>query len=338
MDRLLRPKTLETESTAPNAEKLYKHWKTTFENYVKSCVPAITPGVEGDAASMETYRAAVAAADEKKLHALQNAVSHEIFELMTGCKNYDAAITILDAAYIRPTSVVHNRHQLISCKQDPAKSIDGFLQDLNRISKSCNFQAVTAEQNRSEYVRDAFIKGISSSNIRQRLLENMGDLSLDQAYTQARALEQAQTQSASYENSTVAAVVPDCEGEPLAAAGNDRRKSNNNGNNNFNNNFNNNNNNNNGHNRRRGGNRNFARNNNNSNNNNNNNNNQRNNRDNTSACWFCGNGRHNRSMCPARDDVCEGCGTKGHWLKVCNKTNSLGAMEGGSQDHRPSLC
>ena len=329
MDRLLRPKTLETQTTAPNAEKLYKHWKTTFENYLSSCIPAVTPGVEGDDASLETARAARAAADLKKLHALQNNVSHEIFELITDAEKYDDAIAILDAAYIRPTSVVYNRHQLITCKQDAGQSIDAFLQELQRISKSCNFLAVTAEQNRNEYVRDAFINGISSSNVRQRLLENMGDLSLDQAHTQARALEQAQTQSASYENSTVAAMVPDNNDEPLAAAGFDENRSNNNNSNSSNSNNNNGN--------RRRGNRNFRRNR--SNNNSNNNNNNNSNSDSTSSCWFCGYGRHNRSVCPARDDNCEGCGTKGHWLRVCNKTSSLGAIIGnGSQDHRPSLA
>ena len=231
MDRLLRPKTLETQSTAPNAEKLYKHWKTTFENYLQSCIPAVTPGVQGDDASLETARAAREAAELKKLHALQNNISHEIFELIMDSEKYEDAIAILDAAYIRPTSVVYNRHKLITCKQDAGQSIDTFLQELQRISKSCNFLAVTAEQNRNEYVRDAFINGISSSNIRQRLLENMGDLSLDQAHTQARALEQAQTQSASYENSTVAALVPDSNDEPLAAADFDENRSNNSSNN-----------------------------------------------------------------------------------------------------------
>ena len=114
MDRLLRPKTLETASTAPNAEKLYKHWKTTFENYLESCIPAVPPGTDGDDASLETARAANEANDKKKLHALQNNISHEIFELFTGCDKYDNAITILDAGYIRSTSVVCNRHQLIT--------------------------------------------------------------------------------------------------------------------------------------------------------------------------------------------------------------------------------
>ena len=58
-------------------------------------------------------------------------------------------------------------------------------------------------------MRDAFIKGISSTHIRQRLLENTGELSFDDAFNQARALEQAQSHSIAYESnpSGVAAAV-----------------------------------------------------------------------------------------------------------------------------------
>ena len=35
-------------------------------------------------------------------------------------------------------------------------------------------------------------------------------------------------------------------------------------------------------------------------------------------CFFCGcNLRHLRSVCPARDAICRGCGKKGHYQKVC---------------------
>ena len=80
-------------------------------------------------------------------------------------------------------------------KQEPLQSIDSFMQSLEQISKTCNFEAVTAEVNRKQYVRDAFINGISSSHIRQRLLES-NTLTMDEAFQQARSLEQAPTQAA----------------------------------------------------------------------------------------------------------------------------------------------
>ena len=288
MDRLLRPKVLEIDTTTPNAEKLYRHWKITFENNLENSIPPVTPGTPGDNDSMAVAANATAVAERKKRHALINNVSADIYELISDCTTYTHAITTLDAAYIRPTSVVYSRHQLITTQQDAGQTVDAYLQKLNRLAKSCNFEAVTAEENKNQYVRDAFINGISSTTIRQRLLENMGELTLQQACTQARALEQAQNQSVAYEHNTVAVI-----DETVAAAG---RK-----------------------------NKNFLKDNTNSTNNShtrsNNNNNQS-----KDTCWFCGNSRHERSQCPARNDECLNCQKKGHWSRVCKSKSAIASI------------
>ena len=283
MDRLLRPKTLEIEATAPSAEKQFVHWRTTFENYLQESIAPVTPGTPGDDASIAAAAAATATNERKKLSALINTVSANIYELISDCATYSDAMTVLNAAFIRPTNIVYNRHQLITSKQEPGQTIDAYLQNLNRIAKSCNFDAVTAEQNKNQYIRDAFINGISSASIRQRLLENIGELSLQEACTQARALEQAQSQSAAYEqnNSSVAAIEEHSSANSsLAAAGrkptprkppqtptqkqsNLQPKKN-------------------------------------------------------SSCFWCGNAYHaSMSDCPAKDDICNYCQKKGHWSRVC---------------------
>ena len=65
------------------------------------------------------------------------------------------------------------------------------------MSKDCNYREVSASQNRDEAIRDAFISGLLSSLIRQRLLEN-NTLTLEAAFDQARALESAKKRSDSY--------------------------------------------------------------------------------------------------------------------------------------------
>ena len=67
-------------------------------------------------------------------------------------------------------------------------TLDTYTQDLHRLSKDCTFQAVTAEQHRQGYVRDAFISGIQSKDIRQKLLENVS-LTMEQILEQARTLQ-----------------------------------------------------------------------------------------------------------------------------------------------------
>ena len=279
MDRLLRPKVLEIETTTPNAEKLYRHWKITFENFLESSIPPAPEGIEGDNAR--------ATAERRKHHALINNVSATIYELISDSATYQEAMALLDTAFIRPTSVVYNRHQLITTKQDVGQSIDTYLQNLQRIAKTCNFTAVTAEENKNQYVRDAFINGISSASIRQRLLRNIGELTLQQACTQARALEQAQNQSAAYKSPSsqgALGAIQETETGQIAATGQKSKtpKSNtytkgagNSG---------------------------------------------------KQACYFCGHPRHNRSVCPARDAECMACKKKGHWSNVCRSKNAIGSI------------
>ena len=102
MDRLLRPKLFETEPSDPNAEKLYRHWKTTFENFLESNLTAVPQGRPDDAASMAAEQTAIAANERKKHQALTNNVATSIYELICESDSYQAAIETLDAAYIRP--------------------------------------------------------------------------------------------------------------------------------------------------------------------------------------------------------------------------------------------
>ncbi|XP_064120195.1 uncharacterized protein LOC135224802 [Macrobrachium nipponense] len=81
--------------------------------------------------------------------------------------------------------------------KNSGESLDQFLQALKLLAKDCQFKSVTAEEACDSYVRDAFINGLVSCAIRQRLLENR-TLNLNTAYEQARTLEMAQKHSASY--------------------------------------------------------------------------------------------------------------------------------------------
>ena len=99
--------------------------------------------------------------------------------------------------YVEPQNEIYARHVLPTCRQEMNESIDTYLQILKHLSKACNFTAVTAEQHRQSYIRDAFINGLYSKEIWQRLLENM-TLTLDQAFEQARSFEMAYENSETY--------------------------------------------------------------------------------------------------------------------------------------------
>ena len=128
---------------------------------------------------------------------LTNYVAPSVYEYIADCNTYESAITVLKELYVKPKNEIYARHVLATRRQETNESIDTYLQILKRLSKDCNFTAVTAEQHRQSYIRDAFINGLYSKEIRQRLLENM-TLTLDQAFEQARSLEMAYKNSETY--------------------------------------------------------------------------------------------------------------------------------------------
>ena len=184
MDRHLRPAVLTTDASSPDALKTWRHWKRTFDFFLQS-LPTEPP--------------------PNKLATLVNFVGPSVYELIAESANYEDALNTLEAVYDKPKNEVFARHLLSSCKQEQGQSLDQYLQKLKLLAKDCNFKACTAEVHKNEAIRDAFISGLISPHIRQRLLEK-STLDLDTAFENARTLDMAERQSLSYhsENTTAA--------------------------------------------------------------------------------------------------------------------------------------
>ncbi|XP_077966603.1 uncharacterized protein LOC144420817 [Styela clava] len=115
--------------------------------------------------------------------------------------------------FVKPFNEVYSRHVLATRNQQASENVDEYMQALKSLSKHCNFKAVSAVQNRDAYVRDAFIRGLNSTWIRQRLLENK-HLDLNTTYDQARSLEVAIKNAEAYrvsDPSTVSAAAQNSE-------------------------------------------------------------------------------------------------------------------------------
>ena len=181
MDKALKPIRLDLDPSTPNASKQWKHWKKTFENFMTELVEAVPEGGR----------------QPNKLRALQNNVAPSVYEYIDDLTTYEACIEKLEALYCKTRNEIFARHQLATRRQESGESIDEFLNALKKLSKDCNFQAVTADVYQQELVRDSFISGLSSAYIRQRLLEN-DKLTQDEAYKQAISLDQAQKNSSAY--------------------------------------------------------------------------------------------------------------------------------------------
>jgi hypothetical protein len=247
------------------AAKEWTHWLRTFENFLE-VIPSEDP------------------AQINKLNILTNYVTPKVFEVISDCTTYEDAVDALKGLYIKPKNEIFARHLLATRRQQTGESLDEYLQTLKTLSKDCNFQPVTASQHCEESIRDAFINGLQSTLIRQRLLENK-TLDLTTMFDQARALDSAQKSSELYSTPSSAtfsaAASAKCSEDipsslPLpvatdnisavatnstsATAGN--------------------------------------------------------------KCSFCGYSKHPRSKCPARDAICHNCQKKGHFARVCRSALS----------------
>lgn len=175
MDKVLRPERLETDPNSSTAAKEWLHWKRTFENFL-----IVLPQEGLD-----------------KFGVLTNFVSPMVFQYIEDCGDYTTAIATLEALFVKPKNEIYARYILATRCQHSGETLDEYLQVLKTLSKDCNFKNATAAQYRDESIRDAFITGLLSNSIRQRLLENK-TLDLKTMFDQARSLESAMKSSESY--------------------------------------------------------------------------------------------------------------------------------------------
>ena len=273
MEKYLRPDKLFLDPAESDATEKWTHWKTSFEYF-------LTAVGETEGAPLS---------GPQKLRLLTNLISTQIYKSISEIRNFDRAMQALEKTFVQPKNTVFCRHLLATRRQKESESIDQYLLSLKGLAKDCEFTAASALEARDEHIMDAFINGVSSGVIRQRLLENK-TLNLSDAYDQALAIENAQKQMASYSQTPpITAAVPVTEDanlsameEPSTAAAVPGQK-----------------------------------------------------------CWFCGNKRHDRSRCPARDVSCRNCKKKGHFSKMCNSPAAAAMNYGESlliSSATPSKC
>ena len=174
MDKILQPGKLAIDPNSPSATKEWKHWKRIFTSYVNKYITLTTSDdIEGD-----------------KLSALVSCATPEVFEYFDHCQTFSEAETILEQLFVKQPNDIFARHVLRMAKQKPNQSLEDFRCTLVKLAKDCEFNDVSALQYKDDMMRDSFISGILSGDIRQRLLEHK-TLTLKQAFDQAVTLSNA---------------------------------------------------------------------------------------------------------------------------------------------------
>ncbi|XP_072918426.1 uncharacterized protein [Hemitrygon akajei] len=137
---------------------------------------------------------------EEEVRATDSAVRHKllfsrvapkVYSFIRDISTYEEALAALQRQYLRPVNPVYARHRLATRKQRPTESTAEFLRELQILARDCDCKALTAEQHKELLVRDAFVTGVRSVCIRQRLLEK-ADLTLRSAIETASSIEAAQ--------------------------------------------------------------------------------------------------------------------------------------------------
>ena len=159
-----------------DSRRQWMHWHKSFTTYLAQ-MPDVT--------------------EANKLSLLINHIDAAVYELISEAASYEEAIQILTTTYATTPNSIFARYALMSSKQQTGESLDCYLQKLKRLSVDCNYQAVSAQVHKEEAIRDAFIAGVISSDIRKRLLEN-DNLTLQAALDKARSLETAQKNAEMY--------------------------------------------------------------------------------------------------------------------------------------------
>ena len=262
----LRPKIFDADPQSSEARKQWTHWYKSFTCYI---------------AKYEDI------SEADKLNLLINHVNAAVYEIISDAASYNDAITQLERVYAATPNSIFARYLLRSCKQQPGQSVDEFFQKLKQLCVDCNFTAVTAQVHKQQAIRDAFISGLASSEIRQRLLEEP-ELAMQAAFDKARSLEIAHDNAEQYkvdmapsiQPSSIAAVPAKDAAESITEE--------------------------------------FAV------------------ATVVAKCFFCGNKKHPRKNCPARDTECYRCKKRGHFAKVC-RSNSYPVSSSTQKDTCASL-
>ena len=223
--------------------------------------------------------------DGHQLIHLRTQAGSDLFSLLEEATTLNEGLTILDSQFKKPTRVLYERHQLLTCRQKHGECVIDFVKRLKVAVQKCECKEMTAKQHQDALLRDASVSGVESDMIRVGLLElTDAEATLEHCISVACAVEVSNEFSRQFKTDNEAtpslayAEVEEENSEVLNAVRNSNKpaqkykQSTASG--------------------RRG-----------------------------SSCQFCGlNGNHMRRNCPARNDSCHKCGKAGHWAAACKST------------------
>jgi len=103
---------------------------------------------------------------------------------------YAKAMRSLDAHFVHQVNIPFERYQFRQAKQEESETADQFVLRLFQLSENCEFGEA-----KEDHIRDQLIDKCRSHNLRTKLLEASGALTLQKAREIARSAEAAESQA-----------------------------------------------------------------------------------------------------------------------------------------------
>ena len=137
MDRLAKPKEFDVAPNTAQCGKKFKLWIRGFNYFLSTINPELNPD---------------------KLELLFLHIGPDVVDIIQDAKTFEEAVKLLEDTYVKPPNEIYARHLLSTRYQRGEENLDEFLQSLLTLAHDCNFKAVSAEENKSSFVRDSFIR------------------------------------------------------------------------------------------------------------------------------------------------------------------------------------
>ncbi|XP_059819322.1 uncharacterized protein LOC132390793 [Hypanus sabinus] len=196
METVLRPERLDLDPQDTEAALAFELWLACFQSYLEE-VRATEPAV---------------------MHRiLLLRFTPKVYSFIRDLPTYEGAPDALKRQYLRPVNTVYARHRLATRRQRPGESIAEFLRALQTLVRTCDCKTLTAEQHAELLVRDAFVTGLRSVYVRQRLLEK-ADLTLRSAIETADTVQPRDSPPVPWTPQTPPPLVPASEFANAAAS------------------------------------------------------------------------------------------------------------------------
>ena len=113
MERYLKSERLGIDPNTTDADKTYKHWFRTFNNFLESLSTSNT--ASSSQSSTQTVN---------KFNLLINYIEPNVYKFISECEAYDQAIETVKRIYVKHKHVMLARHILSTRKQKAGKSLD----------------------------------------------------------------------------------------------------------------------------------------------------------------------------------------------------------------------